>query len=49
VCRRADQLSTEGLVCACCDFALNRERNVLELVFNVIRHSRAIGTRYEIV
>jgi transposase len=30
-----------------CDFALYRERNVVERFFNIIKHFRAIATRYE--
>jgi transposase len=30
-----------------CDFALYRERNLVERFFNVIKHFRAIATRYE--
>jgi transposase len=30
-----------------CDFALYRERNLVERFFNTIKHFRAIATRYE--
>jgi transposase len=30
-----------------CDFALYCERNLLERFFNIIKHLRAIATRYE--
>ena len=30
-----------------CDFALYRERNLVERFFNIIKHFRAIATRYE--
>jgi transposase len=30
-----------------CDFALYRERNIVERFFNIIKHFRAIATRYE--
>jgi len=30
-----------------CDFALYRERNIVERFFNMIKHFRAIATRYE--
>ena len=30
-----------------CDFALYRERNLIERFFNVIKHFRGIATRYE--
>ena len=30
-----------------CDFALYRERNLVERFFNNIKHFRAIATRYE--
>ena len=30
-----------------CDFALYRERNLVERFFNMIKHFRAIATRYE--
>ena len=30
-----------------CDFALYRERNLIERFFNVIKHSRGLATRYE--
>ena len=30
-----------------CDFALYRERNLIERFFNIIKHFRAIATRYE--
>ena len=30
-----------------CDFALYRERNLIERFFNKIKHFRAIATRYE--
>ena len=30
-----------------CDFALYRERNLAERFFNIIKHFRAIATRYE--
>ena len=30
-----------------CDFALYRERNLIERFFNIIKHFRGIATRYE--
>ena len=30
-----------------CDFALYRERNLVERFFNIIKHFRGIATRYE--
>lgn len=30
-----------------CDFALYRERNLVERFFNIIKHFQAIATRYE--
>jgi transposase len=30
-----------------CDFALYCERNIVERFFNIIKHFRAIATRYE--
>ncbi|MBM3609546.1 MAG: transposase, partial [Alphaproteobacteria bacterium] len=30
-----------------CDFALYRERNLVERFFNTIKHFRGIATRYE--
>ena len=30
-----------------CDFTLYRERNLVERFFNIIKHFRAIATRYE--
>ena len=30
-----------------CDFALYRERNLIERFFNIIKHFRAIATRYD--
>jgi transposase len=30
-----------------CDFALYRERNLVERFFNIIKHFRAIATRYD--
>ena len=30
-----------------CDFALYAERNLVERFFNIIKHFRAIATRYE--
>jgi putative transposase len=30
-----------------CDFALYRERNLIERFFNKIKHFRAIATRYD--
>jgi transposase len=30
-----------------CDFVLYRERNLVERFFNIIKHFRAIATRYE--
>ena len=30
-----------------CDFALYCERNLVERFFNIIKHFRAIATRYE--
>ena len=30
-----------------CDFALYRERNLVERFFNAIKHFRGIATRYE--
>ena len=30
-----------------CDFALYAERNLIERLFNTIKHYRAIATRYE--
>ena len=30
-----------------CDFALYRERNIVERFFNIIKQFRAIATRYE--
>jgi transposase len=30
-----------------CDFALYRERNLVERFFNKIKHYRAIATRYD--
>jgi transposase len=30
-----------------CDFALSCERNLVERFFNIIKHFRAIATRYE--
>jgi transposase len=30
-----------------CDFALYRERNLVERFFNILKHFRAIATRYD--
>ena len=30
-----------------CDFALDRERNLVERFFNLLKHFRAIATRYD--
>ncbi len=35
------------LVQRCCDFALYRERNLVERFFNTLKHFRALATRYD--
>jgi putative transposase len=38
---------TNRLVQRHCDFALYRERNLVERFFNLLKHFRAIATRYD--